>query len=1357
MASCNIQQPLPEIADAINKQQIENLMSGKAESLQEVINRLEFFNQNFEKKEIPIEQVRLQIGKYLVKDTGGKANVYLTKGGGAIIPETFTTEGSLKFEKTMGSKASTITNSADSIIKKDSGTIVHKALEDLINLSAKENGLLYKRDAEIKTIQQIQDDSGLDTNNFKELILVAKGLISDAIKTQNEIDPTKKPIIFTEQRLLENARRMGTSDLVIVYSDLTADHFDFKTMQPKSSMLEEGTNQLKDYNWIPFYKYEDWNLQLPKTTKALLNTVGLKKIRKSRVIPIQVDFEWNTKTKQITDKITTVKSYYSGDKFLMPIPVQEKVDSDNLQLSVDKLQRLKNNLEIELHNLPGGQPEKRNAIKAELERTTVAINKLIVEKDVRALLNDYNKVVKRFLTADEKLDAAVNDETSSKYLNLQELLDLSKEVHIFKDIVDSTMIYYSSLGLTPEEVDKNRLFIGKLTMNLGILTSKLDEEVLNRLMISPSKIEEIKNSKDISTISKLFDTFSEIRHPIFEQARERIFEAKNKSVVDLQKFKEKLTPILKNVEQWGRNNGYSGFTWYKALVDERTGNLYSKFNSKFINERNQALSEKDSKFIKKYYKLKDDAVSILERSKQNYILTFGLDVNDEVDAKKIKSWERENTFENLITNPKLWFIYYDLKPEYSFENGSDQNLKEIYSDEYFKIQRTPALKEFYNFWTSSMRDFRYMLGFGKDYEILPDNFLPWVRADIATLLFQDETIHGVKDQISQIFSIMQDNMEFGDTYVKGKLDIESGEPLHEIPRWFVKPLFNKNNEVDTKLKSYDLGNVLYTFASVAFNYESLKKIEPEVNALKEVLNKYGAVQTDSQGGIIKTKFGSALRYLGNSTEIGESFNKHLKYSMYGIKTQDKKVNPKVHSILTKANKLQVMQNLAMRPVTQISAGIASRSNAYFEGVKGYYYNKAQLRKSNILLSKSVGTSEESKVLLSLINFFEFASKSEKHKSIGLGGNKITNLVKKDIPFIGFRKGSELVDNTIGLSMLQNYGIAKDGNIKRISTLPEGSQSLLDLALKNSKESLVIPGIIEADGTLNSKTYSQFRTLVRKVSRGIKGEMDENDVNQINMSLLGQLMMTYKNWFPHLTKERFHKIKYDSVSNTATIGKYNAIWHSNLKPEHKGLLSIMQHTAFSMGRLALDITTFGALKNTSLGFNVNEERARQLFQKFKDENPDSEDIQNLSFEDFKDYMQGQIRSTITELRVMLSFVGLVLLAGMDWDDDEEPDYQKYWATRQTYRMLNRVKRELGFYYGSDALELMFKSPLPVSSHILTGRKFLQNSIDETLDIFSNDPDKRDKTPSGYYGLRLLPYHGLITTLFEPFKQDVDKEY
>lgn len=1357
-----------EIADAINKQDIGKIMSGKAENLAEVETRLDFFDTKLEKKEVPLSDVKNVSGKFLVKESSpGMANVYTVVGAEGIIPETFTTEGSVKFEKKMGKgKAASISAAADSIIKKDSGTIVHKALEDLINtLSATtfKDKVVGKKNVQVKTFEQIKTDSKLNREVLNELYLVAEQLIKEAIETQKKIDPKQKVLVRSEQKLLANPRLGGTADLIFVFSDLTASHYDFKTIVPKKEAVERTLKgkRIIDYNWIPFYKYEDWNLQLPKTTSALINVVGLKGIRKSRVIPIQLDLKWDEKEKKITDTIVAARSFASGDKYLSQVPIQEKAEKDVIQQSVEQLQRLKNNLEIDLQNTPTSDTSRRNYIKSRLERITISINKIIVDKDIRALLNDYNKVVRRYIETDEKGNFEslkdIKDTKSEAYLSLQDILDIHNELEIFRTIVDSTSEYYNALGLTAEEKAKYDLFVEKLSRNLGTLTNKLQEEIIERLMLSPSTLKEIKNSADISTISGMFDQFSAIRHPVFEEARRRIFESKSESRLNLQNFKKRLEDVTKKVEDWGKSNGYPGFSWFKALVDERTGNLYSKFNQDFVNARTKALEDGDAKFMNKYYKLKDDADDILDKARQNYMLHFGLNPKNKDDAKKIALWNNQNTFENILTNPKTWYMYYELKPEYSFEKASDEKLKEVYSAEFINIQKTPALKEYYDFWTDSMKEFRNMIGFGKDYQKVPDNFVPWLRADMATALFQPGGFSATIDEIMQTFNITQDDMEFGDTLVQGKLSLDTGEPLHEIPRFFIKPLFNKDNEIDKRLKSYDLSNSLYAFASMAFNYESLKKIEPEVEALQEVLNMYGAVDTDAFGKPKKSRYGGNIKLIGNATEVAKAFEKQVKYLMYGVKVQDKKMHPTVYSIVTKANKAQVLAALAFKPITQISAGVAARVNVYYEGVKGFYYTNEQSRKATKLLIESVNkSSKEGNIILALRNYFEPSSKSDKHKSIGLGGNSITNLVKRDLPFLGFRKGSELVDDTIFLSMLQNYGVDSNGNIKRLPTLPEGSKSLLDLALENSTgDKLVIPGIIDEAGKTNIQTYTQFRSMVRKVSLGIKGEMDSDDINIINMSTLGQLLMTYKNWFPHLTKERFQGIKYDGVTDVATIGRYNAIWQSELKPEHKGLLSLVTHVGILSGRLALDVSTFGLLKNTSIGFGVNKERARELLRKYKENNPDSEAIQNLNEEEFIEYMQGQIRAGIAELRAFLALASLVLLMGLDWDDDDEPDWKKYYATRQLYRLVNRTKRELGFFYGSESVDLFLNKAIPLGGTLITLKKAIENTVDETVDTFSDEEDNRDKAPWGYYGLRLLPFHGLITT-FEPFEQDVQKE-
>ena len=379
-------------------------------------------------------------------------------------------------------------------------------------------------------------------------------------------------------------------------------------------------------------------------------------------------------------------------------------------------------------------------------------------------------------------------------------------------------------------------------------------------------------------------------------------------------------------------------------------------------------------------------------------------------------------------------------------------------------------------------------------------------------------------------------------------------------------------------------------------------------------------------------------------------------------------------------------------------------------------------------------------------------------STELGSNNIKNLLDKDLGFIGFRKGSEKIDTIIFLSMMQNYGINKEGKLGRLESLKKTDKdvkSLLD-SIEVVNDKLVIPGIINEKGEVNYENYSRMRNQVINVSAGIKGEMNEQDINSVNTTLIGNMLMTYKNWLPSLIKERYGNTKYDPTTKSIKIGKANALWLNdlgNLKPEQRNILGLASHVGKQMGKLVLDIATFGYLKQ----FKVNEQRAAQLLQAYKDKYPNIKEIQDYTLDDYIEYMQGQIRSQVVELRVYAGFIALLALLGGDWDDDGDKDYKETYMGRTIFRTMNRVHRELGFFYGSDALEMVSKNSIPVFSLLFDGMDLVAQVFDESRDAIAGENSKNDQRDISTAFLRMFPGINKAGQTIEIFDKDKKRDY
>ena len=389
MKTCDINMSGSQLADIIRNHMVANLFSGKAETQQEAINRMQLFDRLLESKEL------------------GDRRGYGVKGlsiDQALIEETFTTEGSKKFERKKGTaKAKEINESLFSIAQRDTGTYLHKTLEDVIGALATSiyKGKVLIRDGSYKSIKELRAESKLSEEQFNTLYKTADKLIKDSIENQKQKDPTGKVYIAPEQRLMASTKLAGTADLIFLYSDVTADHYDYKSMSPKGDSVRyiDGKQVITAAGWIPYYKYEDWNLQLPKTTHALENVIGIKRVEKSRIVPMQLQLE--TKDGNPTGKIRQLETFATADEFLSQIPIKETTTDTELNKRLNYLSTLKNNFAIELGE-SGTSRERKEYLRERINKLTRAINAIIVDKDVKNLVDDYTAVIKKYANFDNK-------------------------------------------------------------------------------------------------------------------------------------------------------------------------------------------------------------------------------------------------------------------------------------------------------------------------------------------------------------------------------------------------------------------------------------------------------------------------------------------------------------------------------------------------------------------------------------------------------------------------------------------------------------------------------------------------------------------------------------------------------------------------------------------------------------------------------------------------------------------------------------------------------------------------------------------------------------------------------------------
>jgi hypothetical protein len=1311
MKTCSINTTASEVSDAIRNNKIANLFSGKAETQLEAINRLELLQRTFESREV------------------GEKRGYGVKGistDEAFISETFTTEAKEKFERKKGKlKAEEISKDPMSIAQREVGTYLHNTLESLVQAIASttyKDKVLIKQGT-YKTVSELRAETQLNETIFNTLYKTAKALIDDAISVQTKKDPTGKVYIAPEQRLLASSKLAGTADLIFLYSDLTADHYDYKSMTAKNSSVEykDGKQYVVDPNWIPFYKYEDWTTQLPKTTFSLLNVIGINAVEKSRIVPIQLVLE--IKDGKTNGKVKQIETFASAKDYLTQIPIEEKTGIKSLDEKLEKLYILKNNATIELGEKISR--ERKEYLKSRIDKLTRAINAVIVERDIKTLVNDYTQVINKYSTFDNKryaqlvniTEEKIKDKNNENYLNLKQHQELIKELSVISSIIAGSYEFYDRMGIEEADYAKYRHQIERLQNNIDVLTDQLKNELIKRIDLSTTDIEEIQNAKGIDGVSQLFNTFGEIQHPVFREAFKKKSIVESEAKVKLFNFKEKLKEVTVKLEKHAQTSGVGILKAYDKIINKETGNLFAKFNPEFNARMKEAREKGDAKTLDKYFKLKEDSEDRHNKWLLKIISDNGWTV--EKDEKKIKNFLDNNSLEKYKFDPKNYAWYYELKPEYKNSLSS-----ELYSKEYLEIQNTPALKEYYNFWTESMKSFRKSLGMENDYSVVPDNFIPYFRASLIESIYNGTAGKTAWQNLLSMWTRQADRDEFGYyTELARRKNVETGEIENDIPIFGIHPLYSKEGVIDNSLKSYDLSRTLLTFADVVFNYEGYKQIEAEIEVLSDLVATSGV--SKQKGAKLFTKV------TGQQLDEAQLFRRTVLYHIYGIKEQGEHISKDWTNRLNKFNNFQRLTKLGLEPIVQASASLSSKIMSYYEGKKGFYYNIKQMKRSEELLTKTFTDKEgEGKLVTALLQYFQFDGKHVSLQANELPDNKLIKLANLGLPFIGFRMGSEWIDNSLGLSMMQNYGIDANGRLKRLKVLPEGSKSLLERAsIKDGK--------LEIEG-MTLDIYNELTNSVRGVSRTIKGELSDQDQRAINFQILGKLSMTYKNWLPDLFKEHFNGIRYNNYTNAVTVGRFYAVYDSLKDDESKKFLLLNKSAWIGLGKLALDVPlslfTMGKVRT----FKANESRARALFEKFKADNMYDKRVQEYTFEEFLDYYNGQVKAMVTELQVLLVLITLAMLAGGDWDDDGKKDYKQYLLLNWTYRTINRVKRELGFFYGSEGVDILFQTSMPVTSVALDTKKALQNFVDEAYHDISGEKDPYDKTGYFYYTSKQIPF-------------------
>lgn len=1150
--------------------------------------------------------------------------------------------------------------------------------------------------------------------------------------------------IRTEQIVIDPRRDIGgTIDFLAVFSDNTAAIIDYKTKILRKDNKDAFGNILDGSKVVTKKDLEKYKLQTGEYGIILRESYGIKSIKSVVVLPIKIDVKLDTRLNKYGNEIQGL-AFPGQDPLLEKVlPFSNKTgfkSLDDYVRSIDEhIARLEKRIKV--------NPKLRDQLTERIDNLEKGKKEIFINHNLNTIL-EYGKSL-----AEKVKKAELGN------LTLVETQDLLEEVTLLANISKSTHEYRQYMrGVDSTKLDEFDAKAGAITLELTEAVESLRDILFNNKI---TKLIEVhtgyKITDDFGNIlpfaqegyfGKWFYQLSQYDNPVFKTLRSILDEVNYKVRQQTDAVVEDIAKTENEVYNWLKQTGRSFEDLIEIMRNPATDNFWSRFSPEYI-EMLKTLSGEE---LHKYYDPSEDYAERYQQRLLNTIQKFkdeGLTGKDL--ERNINNWIADNDL-SIVEGKALYPGAWDKARFYNQLHMKDS--PQNYNKEYKFIMSVPQLKAYYEMFEKYNKEFRHRLGV--DYNNLPNNFLPNIRKTMSERVTEDGFsgfLDGTKDFFKD-FSIREEDRSETDSYNSDT----------QIPIFFLNRFRTADGSLDVGEKSYQFGRSLAIFAKMAYNYEAVNERHAEILALQQFLSEAGEQVMQNRGKNLIDKMGNEVTEKLQATELPEIFKSFVDMYVYkiGVKSIIGDKSGAAERMLLKAKEYFTLKALGFNIVAGVGSMVTAKINAIIEGNKGIIFNNSNYKES--MLSS---WNDREKFLA--INAY-FDPMSHRHNNPRLAGETkygerfysdptmrgwVNKYVNSRMLMNTFSIGDQYIEELVLVAMSKNYYVNELGNLKSIKN---------DAELELHKDRLVwnlFSYDKETGAKLNltddqmANAFESFRKAVQTGQSRIKGTIPDEDKAHWQNNIIMQLVMHFKSWMPGILFERFGKVKFDSRIDSIYMGKYTALGKEFQNPDRLVFSAFFKQIFLpKIGKLVLDISTFGLLSNNRLNDKMN----KQLyFEKWLDQNPQHKGV--VTFEEFNIVQQKQLKSVIQELRVLLIMAGLLVMLGMDWDGDDEKDYKKYLLTRKLASLMFKVQQEMSFVFDPTSFASMVKTPLPMIGLVTDARNTIANTIDEILDIplgedrLIGGTKGKDKQPIFYNSHKWFPGLGGVVRFFDLFNSDV----
>jgi hypothetical protein len=1265
-------------------------------------------------------------------------------------------------------------------LKAEKGTAGHEDLEYIQSRFVDENGYLRPKSERL-------DDSGyvskINPNNREMYDTLKKNL-------EARLESFPEGTRFMAEVTIYNpkANRAGTVDFLAITKTGDVSILDWKFM-------DLDTDRYTD---IPWYKNTAWNLQMEQYKAILQNAYGVRpeKFKQTRMIPIKALYtkanaKENIKPVLLGIKIGDVNVKNIKDDYLLPVPIKNEKTGKR---KIDELLKDLNKLYTKISDKKVPESEKLN--KDELLNSLFhSIRQLQVKENIQPLVRQARLLNKSI----DKLIDRYNEkffEQDAKSFSEKEVNDFAKEITDAQYAIGIYTDLYSELkGLLgdskeDEDLKKELSSTSENAKNLEDDLERILEEFTENII---AKREDIDNflapEKIIKGFTKLFASTATLQSKAIQFLYKKANRAFAYSGMDTLNESKKLDELKTKFEGWAKGKGLSYKNYFdilkkkdsNELIDEYNPEFYSELKKKIKKELESVSDDRDSSWIRENIDvaaynehLKEKLAEEIERIKNKPRLLTSEEAEALANGKLpnevvMEIYKAKNLYDTSTTTSSGWFIYNETK---KFPNKDKWTSKEWI--ELNKPENAPA-KEFYNYIIEKNNEYADL---GYINKRVARTFLPFIRKNLV-----EKLITGGQVKLGQQFftDISVDEGDIG----YGQIDPDTGKVVNKIPKYFTRAL---EQEVST-----DLFRTMAFYNEAAIRYKYLSEIEDQVIAVVNVEKNKTSISTSLFGRT--EEIDGVIQYTetkGNNSKLVEDMMKAIIYGqkfvdnqgfdqlLFKMGTWGETLNKKlginvfpegISNRQLSVNKFINQMNNTFQ-ITTLGLNVLSASSNFFGGNaqslinSGKYFTKKDYLAAELMVfTKKFGGTDQKKLIGALEYFLPLTDNYNREIAKKLSLNTMTQESIQDFLMILMRQTDLNVQTSNFFAFLSN-SIVQDGKVvnarEYLRTLPEYQEkysgSVADRKAYEQKFDEEVKRLVEEKGVLKlgevidnkfvipgveqkSDSVVELRRKVQQVSKDALGNLSEDDLRMINMSVYGKSFMVFKNWIPRLVDVRMGGLKFNSASDAYEWGRTRMV------------MKVLTDE-FSITN---PVAGLGKLYNSLTGNEKGVEYMIKMFEKKRSEYEfETGKTLEMTEAEFIDLARQNIKSQMVDLVFLTSvFMLIALLKANEPGDDEDP----FVKNRYKFYMkaADKFKGELMYFYDpTSGIDLISQGFFPSASLLTNFGKLINNFRKEMWALGTGDEELEDKTYVIKYLMKSFPFSNQATGLLPMFYPALAKD-